>query len=139
MAWLSVLVRSGNTTIKPRTVVKLCWEDTFGVLLDKLDLPEVMVEKVEICGNENFTEPVHVVPVCAPATLSQQFKCSNVRITIEPQQQQMEQQSSGQRNAADILMASSRQVVLPPALIPPEGKELRKDQKLYNDLLGKSL
>ncbi len=41
--------------------------------------------------------------------------------------------SRAQRSASDVLMAASRRIVL----TPPEGKELRKDQKLYNDLLGK--
>ena len=39
-------------------------------------------------------------------------------------------------NAFNVLMASSRDVVLPPKLSPPDGKELRKDQQLYNNLLG---
>ena len=47
-------------------------------------------------------------------------------------------QSSGtQRNAAEVLMASSRQIVLPAPLTPPEGKALRKDQQMYNDIFCK--
>ena len=34
-------------------------------------------------------------------------------------------------------MASSWQIVLPAPLTPPEGKELRKDQQMYNDILCK--
>ena len=45
---------------------------------------------------------------------------------------------SGQKNALDILMASSREVVLPPLLSPPEGKTLRMDQVLHNNLTGKA-
>ena len=40
------------------------------------------------------------------------------------------------RNACDVLMESSREVILPPVL---NGKNLRSDQRLYNDLLGKPI
>ena len=43
---------------------------------------------------------------------------------------------SEERNDFDILMASSHKIELPLMLPPPEGKELRKDQQLYNDLIG---
>ena len=46
---------------------------------------------------------------------------------------------SGERNAFDVLMASSLEIVLPSPLTPPEGKELRKAQQMYNDLIGKHL
>ena len=35
-----------------------------------------------------------------------------------------------------LLMESSREVILPPVL---DGKNLRSDQRLYNDLLGKPI
>ena len=34
------------------------------------------------------------------------------------------------------MIAASREIVLPSKLPPPEGKQLRKVQPLYNDLLG---
>ena len=37
----------------------------------------------------------------------------------------------------DVFMASFHEIVLPSLLTPPEGKELRKDQEMYNDLIGK--
>ena len=43
------------------------------------------------------------------------------------------------RNASEVLMQSSRQVELPSLSVPPAGKELRNDHKLYNDLLSESL
>ena len=46
---------------------------------------------------------------------------------------------SGETNAFDALMASSREIVLPSPLTPPEGKEMCKDQQMYNDLIGKHL
>lgn len=130
-AWLSVLVKRGQEVIKPRTVVKCCWEDTFGSLLDKLDMTQV---SIELSANEKFTDPVHVVPIDAPVIICDQFKCMHVCVTIES----MERIHAPERrpNAFDVLMASSRDVVLPPKLSPPDGKELRKDQQLYNNLLG---
>ena len=32
-AWLSILVKRGQDIVKPRTVVKCSWEETFGALL----------------------------------------------------------------------------------------------------------
>ena len=49
-AWLSVLVKRGLEIVKPRTVVKYLWEDTFGSLLEKLDVTDVSVEKVQIAS-----------------------------------------------------------------------------------------
>ena len=133
-AWLSVLVKRGQEVIKPRTVVKCSWEDTFGSLLDKLDVTQVSIELIQIAANEKFTDPVHVVPIDAPVIICDQFKCMHVCITIES----METIHASERrpNAFCVLMASSRDVVLPPKLSPPDGKELRKDQQLYNNLLG---
>ena len=42
--------------------MKCSCEDTFGVLFDKLDIPET-IDKVQISTNEKFTDPVHVVPI----------------------------------------------------------------------------
>ena len=133
-AWLSVLIKRGQEIVKPRTVVKYSWEDTFGSLLDKFDMTEVGIEKVQIAANEKFTDPVHVVPIDAPVIICDQFKCMHVCISIE----NIERIPASERrpNAFDVLMASSRDIVLPPKLSPPEGKELRRDQQLYNDLLG---
>ena len=39
-------------------------------------------------------------------------------------------------DAFSVLMANSRQVYLPPKLVPPEGKQLQSDQCLENDLIG---
>ena len=40
-------------------------------------------------------------------------------------------------NAFNIMMSAASTRVLPPCLQRPEGKELRVDQRLFNDLLGK--
>ena len=44
----------------------------------------------------------------------------------------------GGMHAFDVLMAATCERVLPKAIEPPEGKELRSDQRLYNDILGMS-
>ena len=59
------------------------WEDTFGSLLEKLDVTDVSVEKVQIASNEKFTDSVHVVPLNAPVIICDQFKCMHVCISIE--------------------------------------------------------
>ena len=74
-AWLSILVKRGQDIVKPRTVMKCSWEEMFGALLDKLDLPETTIEKVHISANEKFIDPVHVVPIDAPVCLCDPFKC----------------------------------------------------------------
>ena len=45
----------GQDIVKPRTVVKCLWEDAFGVLLDKLDMPETTIDNVQIATNEKPT------------------------------------------------------------------------------------
>ena len=72
-ASLSILVKCGQGIVKPRTVEKCSWEETFGALLDKVDLPETTIEMVQISANEKF-DPVHVpidAPVCLCATIVQ--------------------------------------------------------------------
>ena len=124
-AWLSVLIKQNL-----KTVVKCSWEDTFGMLLGKLEMQaEVTVEKVEICANDKFVD-AHIVPIDAPVRLTEQFKCSCVCLSLESDE--VSQSSGTRKNAAEVLMASSRQIVLPAPLTPPEGKELRKDQQMYN-------
>ncbi len=61
-AWLSVMIKQNQKVVRPRTVVKCSWEDTFEMLLGKLKMQaEITVEKVEICSNEKFVD-AHVVP-----------------------------------------------------------------------------
>ena len=122
-AWLSVLIKQNLKVIRPRTVVKCSWEDTFGMLLGKLEMQaEVTVEKVEICANDKFVD-AHIVPIDAPVRLTEQFKCSYVCLSLE--HDEVSQSSGTQRNAAEVLMTSSQLIVLPAPLTPPEGKELR--------------
>ena len=57
-------------------------------------------------------------------SLTKQFKCFYACLSLE--RDEVSQSSGTQRNAAEGLMASSRQIVLPAPLTPPEGKELPK-------------
>ena len=95
---------------------------------------DATVEKVQIASNEKFTDPVHVVPLDAPIIICDQFKGMHVGISIEDIVRMSP--SERQPNAFEVLMASSRDIVLPNNLSPPEGKELQRDQQLYNDLIG---
>ena len=135
-AWLSVLVKQGQSVVNTRTILKCSWEDSFGSLLEKFDgLADRTIEKIQISKNEKFIDPVHTVPVDAPVSLCDQFGCANVCVFIAAQSDATSKEMSGP-NAFDRLMASSREIVLPQALTVPDGNDLRSDQCLYNDLLG---
>ena len=78
------------------------------------------------------------MPTDAPVSLCNQFACANVCVFIS---ESVEAASRGMSrsgpNAFDRLMASSREIVLPPALTPGGNDSyLHSDQRLYNDLLG---
>ena len=122
--------------VKCRTIVKCSWEDTFGSLLNRFEgLSDRTVEKIQISKNENFIDPVHLVPIDAPVSLCSQFGCANVCVFIAESEVAPREMSRSGPNAFDRLMASSREITLPPALTAP-GVELLSDQRLYNDLLG---
>ena len=82
-AWLSILVKHGQNIIKTPKVLKGLWEDTFGTLLDKLDMPETTIDKIQISSNEKFANPVHMVPIDAPISICNQFKCMHVCFSVE--------------------------------------------------------
>ena len=82
-AWLGILVKYGQSIIKTQTVVKCSWEDTFVILIDKLDISETTIDKVQISTNEKSTNPVHVVPIDTPINVCDQFRCMYVRIIVE--------------------------------------------------------
>ena len=136
-AWLSVLVKQGQTVVKSRTIVICCWEENFESILDKFEgLSKGTIKKIQISKDEKFIDP-HIVPVDAPVSLCDQFSCANVCIFISADSAEAATSRSGP-NAFDRLMASSREIVLPPVLTAPSGNDLdlRSDQRLYNDLLS---
>ena len=124
-AWLSVLLKRNHQVLRPWTVVKCSCENTFGMLLGKFDMTEVTIEKVEIYTNEKFLD-AHIVPIDGPVSLAEQFKCHYVS-----------QSSDILRVAAKVLMDSSQQVVFLAPVTTPEGKKLRNNHKMYNDILCK--
>ena len=134
-AWLNILIKRGQ-----EIVVKCSWEDTFGSLLEKFGIKQTTIEKVQIANGEKFVDPVHIVPIDAPVSLCDQLKCMHVCISIKVPVRGPPTSETG-RNAFNVLMASSREIIFShhAVLSPPNGKELRKDQELYNDLLGRCI
>lgn len=141
-AWVSVVVKCGPTVLYPRTIVKCSWDDKFGSLLTRvggMDMEGRTLTKIAISRTEKFTDPVHVVPPDAPIILCEQFNCFYACLTISPDTMNSESsQPMHSKNAFDVLMASSYERVLPRVVEPNEGKELRSDQHLYNNILGVS-
>ena len=140
-AWLSVQVKQGQSVVKTRSIVKCCWGENSGSLLEKFeDLSDKTIKNIQISKDEKYIDP-HPVPIDAPVSLCDHFACVNVCVSIS---ESAEAASTGMSqsgpNAFDRLMASSQEIVLPPALTPGgNDSDLRSDQRLYNDLLGLSL
>ena len=86
-AWLSVVVKRGFTTVLPRKVVKIGWENNFGELLTAAnpEFEKEVVEKVTISTNERFVDPVHEVDLSAPVSVCDTFKCRFVCIFLKDQ------------------------------------------------------
>ena len=133
-AWLSVIVKRGQQIVKDRTIFKCAWEDTFGSLLLKFgsELEAKTINQVAIL-NEKYLDPCRNMPIDAPVSLCDQFSCLFVCLYLS------EMQTTGlvpTRTIASVLMESSQELVLPDPATPAEGKPLRADQKLRNDVLG---
>ena len=132
--WLSVVVKSGHRVVRERTAVKSACSDKFQDLYD--DHPVV---RVEISKDDRFMDPM-VVPLDASVSICVHFQCSYVCLFGE----NLESNSPSPRgsidintkNAFDVLMSASCEMGLPSEVKPPPGEEIRKDQLLYNDLLG---
>ena len=138
-AWVSVVVKScsGQQVYFPRSIVKCSWDDRFGSLLMKVgghDMEGRTIAKIVIAKTEKFTDPT---PPDAPIVLCEQFNCFRACLYVEESSHSMETESVyTERNSFDVLMAATCERVLPKAIEPPEGKDLRSDQRLYNDILG---
>ena len=116
------------------------FEDTFGDIVNNLQLAS-KVAKVSISSNAMFGDPSHDVPLNAPLSLCDQFKCMFVCINVSESDNSRSASTSTSsapvRNGLEMLMAANDAIILPPTIIPSEGgKEIRKDQQLYNDLLS---
>ena len=129
--WLSVIVKSGHRIVKERTVVKCSWTDKFQDLYEGHN-----ITRVEISKDDKFMDPM-VVPLDAPISICSQFQCSYACIFVESDPPRTTGSIGANTNSAfDVMMTASCQIGLPSEITPPSGKELRKDQLLYNDLLG---
>ena len=140
--WISVIVKCGCIIVIPRKGLQCSFEDTFGDIVHKLQLTST-VEKVSNSNNAMFVDSNHDVPLNAPLSLCDQFKCMLVCINVSLSDNSCSASTSTStssapvRNGLEMLMAANDAIILPPAIVPSEdGKEIRKDQQLYNDLLS---
>ena len=101
----------------------LSWEDTLAFdLLTNVDMPEATIEVYRSGTRRSHRWTYVCINVETPVFLTR----TNTRHTTEP------------NSFGKVMMATSSEIVLPSRLAPPEEKQLRKVQPLYNDLLGES-
>ena len=115
--------------------MKCSWEDTFGLLLTKVGGHDRTIMNIVIAKTEKFIDPTQVPPD-SPITLCEQFNCYHVCLYVQSSSSMEASEPMSGRNAFDVLMDVSYERVLPQAVKPILGKELRSDQRLYNDVLG---
>ena len=84
-AWVSVVVKWGCTTVIPRKVIKIGWENIFAEILTTIDatMTDSTISKVCISPNESFMDPVHEVEVTAPLSVCNLFNCWFVCIYLD--------------------------------------------------------
>ncbi len=123
MAYLSVFCKRSEVVVLPRTIVKCSWEDTFSEIVSKLDkVPEeAVVEKILISKSEKIVDPVHIVSLDTPLLLSVNSLAASKSV---PQAAVPVAPTAG-RSASGVLMASAREIVFPPPLTAPDGKQLK--------------
>ena len=121
--------------IRNRSIISCFWEANFGSLLGP-EFEEETVHEVVISQNENFLDPCHGVPICAPVSLCDQFKCKYVCFLLKAEE---ENRPVPSRTVDTVLMEASRARVIPDHAEAAEGRTLRGDQRLRNDILGKIL
>lgn len=109
--------------------------DTVGSLLTKIDpkLEEEIISHVHISKTGSFLDP-HVVPSIAPVSVCEQFHCMHVCIFSKRDEVV---QPAPARTVNSVLMAATCERILPTLIVPTDGN-LRGDQQLYNDVIGKS-
>ena len=80
-AWVSVAVKRGPTTIHPRKIVKMGWENKFAELLVAVDPGlTLLLARFAFHPMINSWTPVHEVDITAPLSVSSVFKCHFVCI-----------------------------------------------------------
>ena len=114
--------------INPKEILKCSWTDTFGSLAISSQ------EGYPISKNKNFTDPCRWVPADAPLSLCNLFGCMNVCIYLESTSVSL---TAERRTVTSVLIERSREIVLPqPFSASPEGRTLRANQSLRNNILG---
>ena len=143
--WLSVVLKRGVVTIKNRAIVQCSSEETFGALVKKVTTDfineELRVNRIVISANQNFVD-AHEVAIETPISVCRLFNCKHCCIYFESSESSSSSRSVVQvpkKDAFSLLMENARKLHLPSKLVPPEGKQLRCDQRLENDLIGKVL
>ena len=132
VAWLSIMVKRSLTVVKEQTILKRSWDDSFGSLLLKFgcdDLEAETIHKVIISNNDKFIDPRHKVPIDPPVSVCDQFGCMYVCLYLT-------EKETTTRTISDVLMGYSLELVLQDPDKPLEGRALRADLRLRNDVLG---
>ena len=135
--WLSV-VKRGVVVVKNRTIVKCSCEETFGLLVSKVapEFQEERVKRIVISTEEKFNS-VHEVSFDAPISVCKLFNCKHCCIYIESSDSASSSAAQvPKKNVFTLLMENARKRQPPSKLVPTEGKQLRNDQHLENDLIG---
>ena len=84
------------------------------------------VLKTEISISDLF-HPVHIVDLDTPIHVCQQFGCYNVRFTINDQND-----TCSRTSVPDALQTNRAEIVFPSPQLPPEGKQLRNDERCHH-------
>ena len=95
---------------------------------------EETISHIHISKTGNFHDP-HVVPPVAPVSVYEQFNCMHVCIFLR---RHGVVHPLPTRTVASVLMGVSRERILPTIIVAPAEGTLSGDQKLYNDIIGKS-
>ena len=82
--------------IRNRSIISCSWEAEF---------EEETVHEVVISQNENFLDPCHRVPICAPVSLCDQFKCKYVCFLLKAEE---ENRPVPSRTVDTVLMEASK-------------------------------
>ena len=130
------MVKRSQTVVKERTILKCSWDDSFGSLLLKFgcdDLEAETIHEVIISNNDKFIDPRHKVPIDAPVSVCDQFGCMYVCLYLTEKETT---RPAPARTISDVLMGYSLELVLPDPAKPLEGRALRADLRLRNDVLG---
>ena len=134
-AWLSVQVKRGFHILHRPKILGCTWETSFGEMLAAAHptLSAQTIAKIVIDRTDRFRDPQEV-SIDAPVYICHQFGCKFVCYELEGERS-IAGNAGSSKNAFDVLMCRAREAALPPKSSPPEGRSLRGDQRLRNDVL----